>query len=74
MGLAVAFANRRGRPQGALSINGIAERFAAERLPFLLEALRSHVRAVEHAMARLPDGERHRARWASVGGRRIEPS
>ena len=70
MGLAVTFANRRGRPQGTLSINGIRERLGPERLPSLLEVLHSHARSVEQAMSRLPDGERHRARWAAAGGKR----
>src|SRR5579872_139792 len=74
MGLAVTFANRRGRPQGTLSINGIPERFGPERLPSLLEALHSHARTVEQAMSRLPDSERHRARWAAAGGKRTERS
>jgi DNA-binding IclR family transcriptional regulator len=74
MGLAVTFANRRGRPQGTLSINGIPERFGPERLPLLLEALHSHARTVEQAMSRLPDSDRHRARWAAAGGRRTERS
>jgi DNA-binding IclR family transcriptional regulator len=74
MGLAVTFANRRGRPQGTLSINGIPERFSPERLPSLLEALHSHARTVEQAMSRLPDSERHRARWAAAGGKRTERS
>jgi DNA-binding IclR family transcriptional regulator len=72
MGLAIIFSNRRGRPQGTLSINGIPERFAPERLPSLLEALRSHTRAIEQAMSRLPDNERHRARWAAGRERRTE--
>ena len=74
MGLAVTFANRRGRPQGTLSINGIPERFGPERLPSLLEALHSHARSVEQAMSRLPDSERHRARWAAIGRKRTERS
>jgi DNA-binding IclR family transcriptional regulator len=74
MGLAVTFANRRGRPQGTLSINGIPERFGPERLPLLVEALHSHARTVEQAMSRLPDSERHRARWAAAGGKRTERS
>lgn len=69
IGLAITFTNRRGRPQGTLSINGIPERFAPERLPELLEALRSHSRAIELAMARMPDNERHRTRWAAGAAR-----
>ncbi len=69
MGLAITFSNRRGRPQGTLSINGIPERFAPERLPSMLDALRTHTRAIEQAMSRLPDNERHRARWAAGGTR-----
>jgi len=72
MGLAMTFTNRRGRPQGTLSINGIPERFAPDRLPSLLEALHTHARAIEQVMSRLPDNERHRARWAAGGTKRTE--
>jgi DNA-binding IclR family transcriptional regulator len=65
MGLAVTITNRLGRPQGTLSINGIPERFAVERLPELLEALRAQAKAIQQAMGRIPDSERHRARWAA---------
>jgi DNA-binding IclR family transcriptional regulator len=63
MGLAVTLTNRLGRPQGTLSINGIPERFSAERVPSLLAALRAHVQTIDQAMARMPDSARHRASW-----------
>jgi DNA-binding IclR family transcriptional regulator len=71
MGLAVTITNRRGRPQGTLSINGIPERFAPQRLPALLAALRAQAGAIQQAMSRMPDSERHRTRWAA-GGERAE--
>ena len=64
MGLAVTLNNRRGRPEGTLSINGIPDRFLPERLPALLQALREQTRIVNQAMQRLPDAARHRARWS----------
>lgn len=67
IGLAITLNNRRGRPEGTLSINGIPERFGADRMPMLLAALHEQVAAIAHAMQRLPDGARHRARWSSAG-------
>jgi DNA-binding IclR family transcriptional regulator len=69
MGLAVTLTNRLGRPQGTLSINGIPERFAPERLTSLLDALRMHARKIDQAMSRMPDSARHRASWASVAAK-----
>ncbi len=64
IGLAVTLNNRRGRPEGTLSINGIPERFAPERLPQLLAALDAQISAISQAMRGLPDKARHRSRWA----------
>ncbi len=65
LGLAVTLTNRRGRPQGTLSINGIPERLSDERLPELLSALQEQARAINEAMWRMPDSDRHRTRWAA---------
>lgn len=65
LGLAVTLTNRRGRPQGSLSINGIPERLSDERLPELLAALQEQAGAINEAMWRMPDGDRHRTRWAA---------
>ncbi len=64
VGLAVTLSNRRGRPEGTLSINGIPERFAPERLPMLIAALEAEIGSISQAMRGLPDDARHRSRWA----------
>ena len=69
LGVAVALINRRGRPQGTLSINGIPDRLAPERLPELVALLQQQARVIDEAMWRMPDSDRHRTRWASRGAR-----
>jgi DNA-binding IclR family transcriptional regulator len=64
IGMAVTLNNRRGRPEGTLSINGIPERFTPERLPMLVGALQHQIKAISHAMDGLPDRARHRALWS----------
>lgn len=69
MGLSVTLTNRRGRPQGTLSVNGIPDRFLPDRVPGLLAALRAQVAAIDEAMVRMPDSERHRMRWSATARR-----
>lgn len=64
-GIAVALINRRGRPEGALMVTGIAERLAGEREPKIANLIAAEARALEEAMWRMPDRERHRMRWAA---------
>ena len=66
VGLAVTLNNRRGRPEGTLTINGIPERFAPERLPLLIAALGAEITAIKRAMEGLPDSARRRSRWADT--------
>ena len=66
LGLSITLTNRRGRPQGTLSINGIPDRFTPDRVPELLTALRAQAAAIDEAMVRMPDSDRHRTRWAQT--------
>ncbi len=65
LGMAVTLTNRRGRPQGTLSVNGIPDRFTKDRLPELLTALQAQANAINDAMWRMPDSNRHRTSWAA---------
>ncbi|SFH63785.1 IclR family transcriptional regulator [Albimonas pacifica] len=64
MGLALALTARNDRPIGALSLNGIPERFAPDRVPGLAALLREEADRLADRLNRLPDSERHRTRWA----------
>jgi DNA-binding IclR family transcriptional regulator len=69
MGLAVTLTNRRKRPEGTLSINGIPDRLSPERVPELLALLQEQVRVIDEAMLRMPDSARHRTGWAGARGK-----
>jgi DNA-binding IclR family transcriptional regulator len=64
MGLSVALINRRNRALGTLTLNGIPERFAPERIAEMAGLVIASARAIDEAMWRMPDGDRHRSRWA----------
>lgn len=65
MGLAVTLVNRRARPLGTLTLHGIPERFAPERVPALAAQVDAAARGIDAAMWRLPDEVRHRSQWVS---------
>ncbi|MEQ8345099.1 MAG: IclR family transcriptional regulator [Sneathiellaceae bacterium] len=62
---AVALLNRRGRPLSCIAAAGVAERLAEARLAEIGAVLTREARRIEEAMWHLPDGARHRARWAA---------
>jgi DNA-binding IclR family transcriptional regulator len=66
-GVAVALLDRRGRPMGAIAVTSIAERLDAPREAAAAALLATEARAIEEQMWRLPDRQRHRARWAAGG-------
>lgn len=63
-GLAMALSDRRGWPQSTLTLSGIPERFAGGRATELAALLATEVRTIEDTMWRIPDAERHNARWS----------
>lgn len=63
LGVAVALINRRGRPQGTLSVTGLAELSTPARLAEIAKHLTAEARSVEDSMWRLPEERRHRRRW-----------
>ncbi|WP_407493791.1 IclR family transcriptional regulator [Pseudooceanicola sp. MF1-13] len=67
MGLSLCLTSRNGRPLGTLTLTGIPERFADDRVAGLAALLREEARALDEQLNRLPDTERHRTRWS--GGR-----
>jgi len=70
-GLSIALVNRRGRALGTLTLNGIPERFAAARIDELARHVTASAQAIDDAMCRMPDSDRHRARWTDqAGGKR----
>ena len=69
MGLAVTLTNRRKRPEGTLSINGIPDRLSPDRVPQLLALLQEQARVIHEAMLRMPDSARHRTGWAGSRGK-----
>jgi DNA-binding IclR family transcriptional regulator len=66
IGVAVALINRRGRPQGTLSVTGLSDRMAAERESEIAALLVAEARAVEDAMWHRPDDTRHMRRWRTI--------
>lgn len=71
MGLSLAIVSRSGRPIGALTLNGIPERFSPDRVAELAELLHAEAQRLADRLNRLPDSERHRTRWA--GERKPRP-
>lgn len=71
LGLSLALVSRNNRPIGALSLNGIPERFAPDRVAGLAALLREEADRLADRLNRLPDSERHRTRWA--GERKPRP-
>ena len=63
LGIAVALINRRGRPQGTLSVTGLARLLPLVEQEEIAKELLAQARHVEDAMWRLPDDKRHRKTW-----------
>lgn len=63
-GLAVVLKNRRGWPQSTVSLTGIPERFECARVAELAALVAAEAGAIEETMWRIPDAERHYARWS----------
>jgi DNA-binding IclR family transcriptional regulator len=74
MGLSVAITSRTGRPLGALTLAGIPERLAPERIAELSGILSGGEATLTDTMLRMPSGERHNARWmnGTAGGRKAK--
>jgi DNA-binding IclR family transcriptional regulator len=70
MGLSVAITSRTGRPLGALTLAGIPERLAPDRITELGAILASGESTLTDTMLRMPSGERHSARWMNGPGAR----
>jgi len=64
-GVAVALINRRGRPEGTLSVTGLSDRMTAKREDEIAALLVAEARAVDDAMWHRPDDSRHIKRWRS---------
>ncbi|RII38637.1 IclR family transcriptional regulator [Pseudooceanicola sediminis] len=64
MGLSLCLTSRNNRPVGALTLNGIPERFADDRVAGLAALLREEARELADQLDRLPETERHRTRWS----------
>jgi DNA-binding IclR family transcriptional regulator len=71
-GVAVAMTDRRGRPQWAIAVTSIAERLDAARQAEVAALLTAEAHAINDAMLRLPDQQRHRMRWARQGAGDLE--
>ncbi len=72
VGLAIALYGRHGRPLGTLSLNGIPDRFPADRVPSLVDMLNDQAGFLSESITVMPDTERHRSKWESP--RRRKPT
>jgi DNA-binding IclR family transcriptional regulator len=73
LGISVAITSRPKRPLGALTLAGVPERLAAERVPELARLLQDGVRTLNESMLRMPAGARHQTRWMGTAGSAAKP-
>jgi len=66
LGMSVVITSRPGRPLGALTLAGIPERLAPERIAELARMLTAGVETLTASMLRIPSGARHRSQWMNT--------